>query len=64
MSELTTASNWENVPLLLTIKQASELLQISETRLRDLARLEILPAKKLGRSWRINKNDLQDFLGE
>ena len=45
----------ENV---LTTKQASEILEISPLRVRQLIRKGRLPAIKFGRDWIISKDDL------
>lgn len=42
--------------------QASEYLQITEQTLRKLARENVIPARKVGRSWRFTKSSLKEWL--
>lgn len=45
----------------LTTQQAAELLSVSEVTIRKEARLGRLPARKVGRSWRISRSVLEDW---
>jgi len=46
----------------MSIFNAAEYLGISVFSLRKLAREDRIPAGKIGRQWRFNKEDLDDFL--
>lgn len=48
----------------LNIKEACELLKISETDLGDLARLGVIPGTKIGQRWVFIKEDLLNWLRE
>ncbi|UNC92404.1 helix-turn-helix domain-containing protein [Candidatus Contubernalis alkaliaceticus] len=45
-----------------TIDMAAEYLKVSAQTIRKLIETEELPAKKIGRLWRIRQEDLQEFL--
>ena len=50
------------LPVLLTIKQAAEHLQVSSKTLRRWIDAGDLIAHRLGRQWRISETDLQTFI--
>ena len=52
----------EGLPHVLTLEQAAQVLQIGVTTARSFCREHKLPAIKVGRSWRIPKAHLKDFL--
>ncbi len=45
-----------------TISMAAKYLKISTQTLRKLIENEELPAKQIGRLWRIRREDLEEFL--
>ncbi len=45
----------------ITIKEAADLLNISMQRVRTLCRSKAIPAKKFGRSWVIDRNNLKHY---
>jgi excisionase family DNA binding protein len=53
---------------ILTIDQAAQLLQVSSRTVYDLVSDERIPgkifAKKVGRSWRIMRREIDSFLSE
>lgn len=46
----------------LTSQEAKKILKISSKTLYDLIKLKKIPAKKVGRSWRILAESLDDYL--
>ncbi len=54
--------NPKDHPLLLTVPQTAELLQIGRDTAYQLTHREDFPAIRIGRSVRINRNLLQDWL--
>jgi len=50
--------------MLMSIEEASKYLGMSEETVRYLARSKRIPAGKIGRKWRLNKDDLDSFLRE
>jgi excisionase family DNA binding protein len=48
--------------LLLTIKEASQVLAISRSKLYDLLNSGHLPSVHIGRSRRVRMTDLEDFV--
>ena len=54
--------NPKDHPLLLTVPQTAELLQIGRDTAYQLTHREGFPAIRIGRSVRINRNLLQDWL--
>ena len=56
-------TSWEQVPLILDLAQISMLLGIdNETARRKCVSGEI-PAKKVGKFWRAEKNEIRRYLG-
>lgn len=47
---------------MMSIFEAAKYLGVSVFSLRKLAREKRLPAGKVGRQWRFNKEDLDNFL--
>ena len=60
-----TTDNKDDV---LTIDQCAELLKVSTRTVYDLVSDELIPgkifAKKVGRSWRILRSEIEMFLSE
>jgi excisionase family DNA binding protein len=52
------AARHSELPYLLTVEQAAELLQLHPETVRLQARQGRLPAKKFGRTWRILRDEL------
>lgn len=50
--------------MLMSIEDAATFLGMSEETVRYLARSKRIPAGKIGRKWRLNKDDLEKFLRE
>lgn len=48
---------------ILTPKEASELLKISEYTVLDYARKGKIPARKVANRWRFSKDELIDWFG-
>ena len=46
----------------LTLKQVAEILQVSEARTQELAREGILPVIRLGRQYRVDPDQLAEFI--
>jgi excisionase family DNA binding protein len=51
-------------PEILTVDQAAELLQANRTTVMDYCRAGKIPARKVGKSWRICKEKLMAWMGE
>ena len=49
---------------LLTIQEVAMLLKVSREHVRKMIRARLLPAVKIGREWRIEKDYLKNFLEE
>lgn len=49
---------------LLTIQEGAMLLKVSRQHVRKMIRAGLLPAVKIGREWRIEKDYLKNFLEE
>lgn len=50
--------------MLMSIEDAASFLGMSTETVRYLARSKRIPAGKIGRKWRLNKEDLEKFLRE
>lgn len=61
--EVIVSNNLQKTPMrLLTIPEASAILQVSEKTVRRWIYAGELPAAKLGNQWRIRPRDLDDFV--
>lgn len=54
---------WEHADQILDIHTASALLGVPEQSLRKLARDKVVPAFKVGKLWKFNKDMLMGFAG-
>lgn len=53
---------WEEFPLTLTTKDMAVILNVSKESARKYCESGVLPAKKIGKVWRISKDKLRDFV--
>ena len=51
-------------PLILTVKQCQEILQIGKNLMLYLIHNEEIPAFRVGKQWRIRREDLEQFMEE
>ena len=51
-------------PMILTMKQCQEILQIGKNLMLYLIHNEEIPAFRVGKQWRIRKEDLERFMEE
>ena len=56
--------HWDALPDVLTIKQASIILQVTGEHVRKNCADGTIPATKIGKSWRISKRRLMALMGE
>lgn len=49
---------------ILTVEEVGKVLRVSKQTVRTLIKEGTLPAKKVGRSWRILKEDIEAFMKE
>lgn len=54
--------NWESVPIVLTVKEAAEILRCSTATVQNYIRLGELTAAKHGNRLFISKDSLQTFM--
>lgn len=57
-------SSMKENPLMLTVPQAAELMQIGRDRVYILCHRDDFPAVRLGRSVRINREGLQEWINK
>ena len=53
--------NWDEVPLILSIGDLSRLTGYNRNTLKLYCAKGLLPAYKLGKEWRINKEDYMNW---
>lgn len=53
---------WDQMPVLLTVPEAANLLRISEQGLRTILREGKLPALKIGRAWRVERDAVRRLM--
>ena len=51
-------------PMILTVKQCMEILQIGKNLMLYLIHNEEIPAFRVGKQWRIRREDLEQFMEE
>lgn len=51
--------DWEQMPLSLTVAEVAVITKLTEQSVRKHAREQTIPATKLGKSWRFNKEDVR-----
>lgn len=54
--------NFKSLPLVLTVEQTAQVLQLGKTRVYELVRSGKLRSLRIGRKIRVPKNALLDFL--
>lgn len=54
--------DWNNIPVLLTLQEASVLLQVTPECLRKQCIAGTLPAIRIGKSWRVDRDALMNRL--
>ncbi len=57
----TKPTSWDDVPLVLNIQEVADLLGVHLNTIKKKVGDEI-PARKVGRSWRVSKSDLQRYI--
>ena len=59
---MTKVKHWARLPLVLTAKEAAEIVGVTPyTMGQHLIRGDI-PAVRIGRSWRVSRDALRDYL--
>ena len=55
-------TDWSRVPVLFDVNFAVRLLGISEQSIRRFAANGIIPAKKVGKDWRFEKDAIYQYM--
>lgn len=55
-------TEWDSLPLLLSVKETSQLIGYGQARVRELCNAKLLPCIRLGRAFRIPKEPLRVWL--
>jgi excisionase family DNA binding protein len=55
-------TNWSQVPLLLSTKDVGDVLGVHINTVKRLISDGKIPAQKIGRAWKIRKEDLQNYV--
>ena len=53
--------NWDDLPLILGLTEISVLTGLGPERIRQLCAKGELPAFRVGKLWKVEKNDLKDW---
>lgn len=48
----------------MDLKEAAEYLGVCQPKIRELVRRDDFPAMKIGRSWKISRKGLEDWIEE
>ncbi len=57
-----TQQNWDDLPLVLTAKEAAQILRVGRNILNRMFRDGEIPANKIGRAWRVDRDVLLAYL--
>ena len=56
-------THWSQVPIVMDLAMVSLILDMSNEHIRRMCVKGVIPAHKIGSEWRINKQDLMNYLG-
>lgn len=56
---MTKFNHWDDLPIMLDVPLVSEILGCSDTKVRKMARAGTLPAYKVGREIRFDRDELK-----
>ena len=59
---LKDLNSWGQLPLALNVRQAAALLNVTERTITRLCVAGQLPAARVGRAWRLDRDELREFL--
>lgn len=52
-------TNWEELPIIFDLPHASVLVGLGAERLRQLSKAGRFPAKQIGNSWRVDREEFK-----
>lgn len=55
-------TTWESVPLVMSMKTASDIMGITQDTLKKRAQRGVFPAAKVGCHWKVSKTKLKDYI--
>lgn len=61
---LKKETNWDKVPVIFDLAYAATLLGISLDSLHKQCQKGLFPAFKVGKLWRVNKDDLMTYIDQ
>jgi excisionase family DNA binding protein len=59
---MTEAKRWEDLPLTLTAQEAADLCRVTVKVIKEKCVAGEIPANKVGRAWRIDRDALRAYL--
>ncbi len=62
MKKMRPYYGWDQMPVLLTVPEAANLLRVTEQAVRAMLREGKIPAIKAGREWRIERDAIKRVL--
>lgn len=63
MDNMTSSHDpFAQLPSILTVEEAAELLRVTDDKLRNLIKEGTIPGVRIGRTFRIYRNELRDAL--
>ncbi|MDO0824042.1 helix-turn-helix domain-containing protein [Desulfosporosinus nitroreducens] len=60
----TIELRWESLPLVLSVEQVAELVDVGTQQIYDLSRTKDFPARRFGRIIKISRDALRQWMGE
>lgn len=55
-------TNWDELPLMLSVKETAKITGYGQARIRELCRAGIIPNIRLGRAYRIPREALRGWI--
>ncbi|SHH09181.1 helix-turn-helix domain-containing protein [Desulfosporosinus lacus] len=63
-TQSTLEIRWESLPLVLSVEQVAELVDVGTQQIYDLSRTKDFPARRFGRIIKISRDALRQWMGE
>ncbi len=55
-------TDWAQVPILLSTRDVADVLGVHINTVKRLINDQKLPAKKIGRAWKVRKSDIRSYI--
>lgn len=62
MYKLKNVDSWENYPLVMNSSELAQMLGVHVNTIKRLALAGEIPARRVGRNWRYNRDTIREWL--